>query len=741
MASSMTVHMIGNAHLDPVWLWHWQRGSDEALATCRSACDLLDQYPEVTFTRGEAWVYEQVRTRDEALFRRICSHVEAGRWEVTGGWYVQADTNIPTEEALTRNIEMGHAWFRRHMGIPAIPVAYLPDSFGHGPYLPRILSRAGQRYFVFMRPNCAEMELSASLFRWRSPDGEEVLAARIAQYLAAGPDLSQSVVSAVDQAMPEAGHALCFYGVGDHGGGPTRAAIEWILAHQDFAPDVRLEFSSVRRYFEAVEPRRDGCPVVIGELRPHAVGCYSVCGALKRDVRSAEQAAADAHAMLRTAGNPPAECSEVDAAWEAICFNQFHDVVTGTAIREAIDVSRRQVGEAQNRIDRVFHRLTREHARLVAAALAGHRLHVVNRSRRAWSGLADCEIWFGWDEWDHHLQDAAGRAVPFQLVRPASVVREEASGITPILRLLFPVALGPHEAVTFKIAPGPGEWTLSEAQPRFEAGVLENGLLRVSFGDGGIEQIRGFDGASGGILAAPLELRAVEDHTDTWAHGVDRFDGGLLGVARFGPPELIENGPLLTTVRMTGGLLRSRMALFASVVRGEPVLHLALMTNYAEPLSVLKAAIALTGPVPTMRHRVSGGWCDRPADGGEYPLHHALLVGGAAPVGLALPDSFAISAEPGLLQPTLIRNNVNGVHISRGLEDAMAQELCQMLGTDEGPQVIRLSVAIGDAASEERLEGLLDWLQRPVQVWDDFHGISRVHHVEPPPVESGPGTG
>jgi len=32
---TQTLHMIGNAHLDPVWLWRWQEGFQEAKSTFR----------------------------------------------------------------------------------------------------------------------------------------------------------------------------------------------------------------------------------------------------------------------------------------------------------------------------------------------------------------------------------------------------------------------------------------------------------------------------------------------------------------------------------------------------------------------------------------------------------------------------------------------------------------------------------------------------------------------------------
>jgi hypothetical protein len=61
-----TIHMIFNAHIDPVWLWPWQAGLDEVLATCRSACNLLDSDDDLIFNQGEAWAYQQIERLDPA---------------------------------------------------------------------------------------------------------------------------------------------------------------------------------------------------------------------------------------------------------------------------------------------------------------------------------------------------------------------------------------------------------------------------------------------------------------------------------------------------------------------------------------------------------------------------------------------------------------------------------------------------------------------------------------------------
>ena len=113
----LTIHMIGNAHLDPVWQWRWPAGLDEAIATCRSACDFLDEYPELYITRGEAWVHAQIQKLHPRLFARIAKHAEAGRWCVVHGWWVQPDCNLPRAESFRKHAELGNKFFQEAMGI------------------------------------------------------------------------------------------------------------------------------------------------------------------------------------------------------------------------------------------------------------------------------------------------------------------------------------------------------------------------------------------------------------------------------------------------------------------------------------------------------------------------------------------------------------------------------------------------------------------------------------------------
>ena len=742
MTPPLTIHMIANAHLNPVWLWQWQRGADEALATCRSACDILDDYPEVYFTRGEAWVYDWVRRMDPALFARIRAHIAAGRWEVVNGWWVQPDLNLPTEEAILQTARLGHAWMREHLGIAEVPITYNVDSFGHGAFLPRMIRQAGQRYYVMMRPDSGERALPAPLFRWRSPDGAEVLTHRIEGFYAwSAPrsryDLTWKLDAVIDKAPEGIGHMAAFYGVGNHGGGPTRAAIGWIRAHRDYKPGVRLEFSTLARFFAAIEPHRERLPVITDELQMHAIGCYSVCGALKREIRAAELAAIDAGNLVKRRGfkAPRGSRKKVASVWETVCFNQFHDIFPGSSIAEAVETQRRQIGGACSRLDEIVYECLRHpDSRPRRNTIEGHRLHLVNRLNRPWRGLVEADLWTLDYAWNHHLVDEQGRIVPSQRIDSGAMMTWSDSATFGPPRLLLPVELGKGQSRILRILAGicdagPAA-DLEGAPPRFEGGVLSQDRVAVRFGARGVESVRALPG-SAEVLDEPMALQVIEDYSDTWSHGISRFDGAVASEARFGAPCLVESGPLVAKVRLDGTIGGSSIRLFVWLERGDDSVHLSLATNYRERHSVLKARIAPAGGVSARRDRVAGGWIERHTDGKEYPLHHALTwKSRARALGLVLPDTFAVDVSGDAIRPTLLRNSLHAMDGSTREKLLAHPRQAERFGTDEGPQSLRFSLAMNEAAQPRVLESLLDCRQRPPWLWDDYRGLSRVHEFE-----------
>ena len=124
------LHIISQAHLDPVWLWLRRDGVSEALTTMQSAVDRLRETPQLCYSRSSAAVCRWVQETDPRRFAEIKELVAAGRWEIVNGWLVQPDCNLPATESFVRQALYGQSWFAAHLGKQAV-VGYNVDSFGH----------------------------------------------------------------------------------------------------------------------------------------------------------------------------------------------------------------------------------------------------------------------------------------------------------------------------------------------------------------------------------------------------------------------------------------------------------------------------------------------------------------------------------------------------------------------------------------------------------------------------------
>ncbi len=142
-----SVHLICNAHLDPVWLWEWEEGAAEAISTFRVAADLCEEFDTFIFNHNEALVYEWVEEYEPALFERIRHLVKAGRWHVMGGWHVQPDCNMPSGESFVRQALLGRRYFSEKFGVEPRTAVNL-DPFGHTRGLVQILAKSGYAAYL-----------------------------------------------------------------------------------------------------------------------------------------------------------------------------------------------------------------------------------------------------------------------------------------------------------------------------------------------------------------------------------------------------------------------------------------------------------------------------------------------------------------------------------------------------------------------------------------------------------------
>ena len=122
--------MIGNSHIDPVWMWRWQEGFQEIKATFRSVLDRMKEYEAFIFTGSSASFYEWVEENDPAMFEEIKERVKEGRWIIVGGWWIQPDCNAPAGESYVRQGLYGQKYFEEKFGVKAV-CGYNVDSFGH----------------------------------------------------------------------------------------------------------------------------------------------------------------------------------------------------------------------------------------------------------------------------------------------------------------------------------------------------------------------------------------------------------------------------------------------------------------------------------------------------------------------------------------------------------------------------------------------------------------------------------
>ena len=333
----LTIHLIANAHLDPVWLWDWREGLNEGIATCRTMLDLMDEFSDFTFIRGEAAVYQHIEQHDPVTFRRIQRAVRAGRWEIVGGTYIQPDTNLPATETFLRHFTRGQHYFQQRFGrVPR--VAWAADSFGHSGGLPDILAAAGMRGFVFTRPGEAQCHLPAPAFVWEGVGGGRVVAYRPpdGNYLTEHDEMPARLdLCVAGAARHQLAHVACFYGLGNHGGGPTRRQLreirDWAARH----PAVRVLHSGLHRLIGAVTAKN--LPVHRGEMNYCNRGCYSSAAHIKFPYRQAEALVSRAEttdAAIRAAlRQKPQDLRE---AWDAVLFNSFHDILPGSSIERGL---------------------------------------------------------------------------------------------------------------------------------------------------------------------------------------------------------------------------------------------------------------------------------------------------------------------------------------------------------------------------------------------------------------------
>ena len=675
--------MIGNAHIDPVWLWQWPEGYQEVRATFQSAVDRLAEYPDFVFTCDSALFFEWVEESDPELFAAIRERVAEGRFQVVGGWWVEPDCNIPGGESFVRQALYGQRHLREKLGITATVGANL-DSFGHNATIPQILRKSGCDSYVFLRPGPREKELESPLFWWESPDGSRVLAYRIPhEYCAPKDDIGEHVEKAVASLPDEDGEYAVFYGVGNHGGGPTKANLEQIAR-------MGLEPGSLRAFFDSAASG-NGAPVLRGELQHHAPGCYTTHSGIKRWNRRAEhllQRAEKWCAVADSLGLVPYPHGELTRAWKLVLFNQFHDTLAGTSIEPAYEDARDQLGHASSLAASAFNAAVQSVARQVAIEQEDEMRPVVVFNPHPWPVRSDVELEYTWTrEQGHHVVDEEGATVPMQATRPLTTMSGARS------RFVFPVELPPLGYRTYRVRLS--EIVADSNYLAFDDTTLENELVRLELDPTTGRIARLVHKASGADLAAPGSPHAVvvDDRSDTWGHDVVAYDQAV-GEFECTGVRLLESGPVRAIVRVESRYGSSALREDYVLSAGAAHVDVRVTLDWHERLKLLKLRYPTSVETDRATFETPYGHLERAAGGAEEPGQSWVDVsGGGRGLSVVNDAKHGYDVRGGDIGISAVRSPVWAWHDPRELEEGGDFEYM-----DQGRQtfLVRLVPHAGD---------------------------------------------
>ncbi|RYG25367.1 hypothetical protein EON82_07355, partial [bacterium] len=227
---SHTIYPVGHAHLDTAWLWPLHITRKKMAHTTATQLGLLERYPEYTFVHSQASQYEWLEQDYPALFERVRKSISAGRWEVVGSMWVEADCNLTGSESLIRQFLYGRRYFREKLGVETQDM-WLPDVFGYSAALPQILAKFNISYFLTQKISWNQFnKFPHHTFWWQGIDGTKVWThfppADTYNATAEPKEVVYSVKNFKDHGRADS--SLFVFGWGDGGGGPTERHLEFL---------------------------------------------------------------------------------------------------------------------------------------------------------------------------------------------------------------------------------------------------------------------------------------------------------------------------------------------------------------------------------------------------------------------------------------------------------------------------------------------------------------------------------
>ena len=326
LAKEHKVYLIGHSHIDMNWMWTWPETVDVVRRDFRSVTALMREFPHLTFTHSQVPTYQVVQQHDPETFEEVKKRIAEGRWEAVPVTWVEGDLNMASGEAIARHFLYAVRWSRTYLGVTP-EVIWEPDTFGHPANIPQLAKLAGVERYFHTRCNPA-LPGRWPIYWWEGMDGSRILATSRAY----NGQISASSIEDAMMAHRRLGSRVAFHvhGLGDHGGGPTRANMRTLERLQARPLLPTLECGTMAGY--GTEALREGVPIPTfrGESSTVFEGSYTTHADIKQSNREGENGLLTAEALGALAGTD--DRSSIGAAWQRVLFNQFHDLLDGSAI-------------------------------------------------------------------------------------------------------------------------------------------------------------------------------------------------------------------------------------------------------------------------------------------------------------------------------------------------------------------------------------------------------------------------
>lgn len=627
-----TIRAVGNSHIDMAWLWPWTETVEVVRDTFRSALDLMREYPDFKFTMSSARTYEWMEEKYPDLFHEIEQRVKEGRWEIVGGMWVEPDLNMPAGESLTRQILIGKRYFQKKFGVD-VKIGWNPDSFGYNWQLPQIYKKSGMDYFVTQKLLWAHeyTTFPYKMFWWEAPDGSRLLTYFPHDYaspidaVSMATDLSEWAPSIYGPQLKDAPETMHLYGVGDHGGGPTRVMLD--NAVRLMAPNAvfpKLQFSTATAFFDDIDKKLHTLqvPTWTGELYfQYHRGVFTTQADTKQRIRRSEETLLHAEKFASLAllygWRYPQE--EMERAWKRLLFDHFHDIMPGSGIAVNYLDAKRNLDDVQRVGREVVDDSLGEIAARVNTQSDKTPLLVFNSLSWPRTEVIEAEVQIPNSVRQIQVVDSKGKPVESELLSLDSETHR-----ARFLLLASVPAMGYQTYFVGRTTTTPAYSTAVNAT----VDTLENEFVRVKIDpqSGCITSL--FDKPSRTEAMAPAEtdtggpknvacgnlLQAFYDKPQKWdAWNIDAdFEKQHWDLDQADEVKLVENGPLRAVIRVKKHFQYSTFIQDITLYAGMPRVDVKMHADWHEKHILLKVAFPLSAQSAKATYEIPYGSVERP---------------------------------------------------------------------------------------------------------------------------------